>query len=243
MLLEVIKPSNEINKISLQKGDILLKNTAPFPEKSKISKIKKYFFIPLNILLNLFNISLKNRKIKRIKWEKAAIACDNTGMLIEVNYYKGITQTPLAKEDDYIIYRCLNKKIAEASANFAKMIFELKEEEEGEDKFGYSIENVLKILIKHKGNISSPKDIENFINALFPQNNITHTTTATTSHTIFCSQFIALCYIIGAEQNNTDPNEFISVENNIITPINLIHIFNEKPHKWEFVNSYYAQNI
>lgn len=238
MLVEVIKPSAEIKQISLQKGDILLKNTEPSFKKGNIEKIKKYFFIPFNILLNLFNISLKNKKIKKIKWGKAAIACDNTGMLIEVNHYKGIIQTPLTKESDYLIYRCLNKKIAETSANFAKMIFELKEKEENE--FGYSIENALKILIRRKGNISSSKDIDSFIHALFPQNNITHTTFV--SHTIFCSQFIALCYIIGAEKNNIDPQEFISVGNNI-TPINLIHTFNEKQHKWEFVNSYYAQNI
>ena len=205
-----------------QAGDILFKNTESLIEIGTLIQAGQ----ALSALAKFWNI----QKVSDVKWEHAAIASNDSGTILEA-VSAGVTVNEMATGADYIVFRCKHPNVAKCAANFAQMVVEqrLEEADTGQDRFQYSIRKALKAWALSSEKKPTIDSVEARIDALWPLSR----QTAQPEH-MFCSQFVALCYIVAAEQENMEPSDVIPREDHRITPYEMVSLLRNNSN-WEFI--------
>jgi hypothetical protein len=221
--MPVIITHPETHAISnLQRGDLVFKNCEGSLEVGKVIQAGQF-------LSSLFG----QAKIKDSKWEHAAVAINAEGSLIEA-VSGGITVNDMSHGADYIVFHCTNALVRDVAANAAQMFLEnkLEAEDEGSQIFGYSIKKAIKAWANPSRAVPDVDSVEARIDSLFPL--LAPGQVAADPRDVFCSQFAALCYAIGAEQSDLHPGAFIERQDHVLTPAQMVTQLN-KNLNWQFI--------
>ena len=219
---------------NLQRGDLVFKNCEGSLEVGKVIQAGQF-------LSSLFG----QAKIKDSKWEHAAIVIDAIndadvginaavqGPLIEA-VSGGITVSAMSPAADYIVFRCTNPTVQNVATNVAKMFWYNKQQahEQGDQIFGYSIEKAVKAWANPSKVAPDVDSVEARIDSLFPT--LAPGQVAADPRDMFCSQFAALCYAIGAEQSGLHPGAFIKRQDHVLTPAQMVTLLRNNPN-WQFI--------
>lgn len=207
---------------NLQRGDLVFKNCEGSLEVGKVIQAGQF-------LSSLFG----QAKIKDSKWEHAAVAINGEGSLIEA-VSGGITVNDMTRGADYIVFRCTNAAVQNVAANAAQMFLEnkLEAEDEGCQIFGYGLKKAIKAWANPGRTVPDVDSVEARIDSLFPP--LAPGQVAADPRDMFCSQFAALCYAIGAEQSGLHPGAFIERQDHVLTPAQMVTLLRNNPN-WQFI--------
>lgn len=204
----------------LESGDLLFKNCETSVELGKI--------IQLGQVLNSLS-PFSDTRLRNVKWEHAAIAVNETGTIIEA-ISSGVTVNEITRHADYIVLRCNNNDVARAAAGVADMFFQNRIDAQNpqnnpQDIFQYSKKGALKAWCSSRNAAPSLEDADELINRFFPND-------PGNDRNLFCSQFVAICYILGASQvENQHPENFIEQRDNVLTPAQMVSLL-EQNNNW-----------
>ena len=207
---------------NLQRGDLVFKNCEGSLEVGKVIQAGQF-------LSSLFG----QAQIKDSKWEHAAVAINAEGSLIEA-VSGGITVNDMTRGADYIVFRCSNPAVQNVAANAAQMFLEnkLEAEDEGSQIFGYSLKKAIKAWANPGRTVPDVDSVEARIDSMFPT--LAPGQVAADPRDMFCSQFAALCYAIGAEQSGLHPGAFIERQDHVLTPAQMVTLLRNNPN-WQFI--------
>lgn len=220
----IIKDSNNNVYGDLKTGDLVFKNCEKAFEIGRIIQAGQ----GLSAIAKFWS----NTKVKDARWEHAAVVVNDHGGIIEA-VSGGVTISEMTNEADYIVFRCNNQLVADTSVEVAKMILDQKLDayENGDSIFGYSLKGAIKAWANPSKKSPTKDTAEARIDHLFPKRSGTQ---KAGGPDLFCSQFAALCYVIGAEQNNINPGDFIERNDSVLTPNQMVSLL-RKNARWNLV--------
>ncbi len=199
---------------TLQNGDLVFKNCANKLEVGKLIQVGQ-------ALSTLWS----STRISDAKWEHAAISTADNGQIIEA-VANGVTIDEMTNTADYIVFRCNHEAVATAASETAKMILQSKLDNPNAS-FDYSVKKAVKSLFTSSGTISMDA-IDQRLDQLFPVEGQAGDTR------VFCSQFVALCFQIGAHQHGLRPEDFILIRDHAVTPAQLVSYLRDNA-QWTLV--------
>lgn len=205
-----------------QRGDLVFKNCEGSFEVGKVIQVAQFF-----------SSILGEAATQNSRWEHAALVVSAAGDLIEA-VSGGITRNAMTPGADYIVFRCLTPAVAEGAALTAEMFEQNKQDaaQQGETIFGYSLSGAIKAWASRNTHQPNQENVEARIDSLFPE--LAPGQPAEQARDLFCSQFAALCYAIGAEQNGFDPSWFMSRQDHVLTPAQMVTLL-DRNLNWQFV--------
>lgn len=220
----LIKDQNGNQYGTLNVGDLVFKNCETSFEVGKIIQAGQ----AVSALAKFWT----NIKVKDAKWEHAAIVVNDSGTIIEA-VSGGVTVNEMTNRADYIVFRCKNSNVAKTAAEVAKMILEQKLEayDNGDHIFGYSLIGAIKAWANPDKKSPTKDTAQARIDALFPERSPGQ---KAGGPDLFCSQFAALCYIVGAEQNNKNPGDYIERKDKVLTPNEMVSLLRENSN-WDLI--------